>query len=113
MLNPESDLYQALDHSGLCDLLETIASVDLEINGGSECAQIEFWRWIVKLEDDTYAYIIAGCSMFGWDDESAYCEVVDTAENRDELLKIVDEDYRAVFEEMLEDEDTQRTVLDL
>lgn len=104
VLNPESDLYQALDHNGLRDLLDTVTSVELEIVGAADD-----WHWIVKLEDDTYAYITGACGFVGtWDDEESACDVVDGAETLEDTLALVDEDTRAIFREMLEDGDTQR-----
>lgn len=108
MLNPESDLYQALDYNGLFGMTETISSVELEITGYADGPA---WHWIVKLEDDTYSYITAACTSEGWHGEDSTCET-EGEETLEELWRHVDEDTRTVFAEMLEDGDTQRDAFD-
>lgn len=90
------DLRAALYHNSLGEHLAQISNTLLELYGENDGRD---WHWIVQLKDGTYAYVCGGCDYTGWDCQSN-CSWY-PAGSLQEALRLVGQDKRRVFNEML------------
>ena len=89
------DLESALSHNDVV-LTSAPKRIVLEITGFNDGAD---WHWIVELAAGGFAYVHGGCDYTGWDCQSS-CEAHE-APSFDEVMRLVGQHERMVFEDMI------------
>jgi hypothetical protein len=98
-----SDLRTCCSENGLEVQEHDIKKVVLTIEGENDCRD---WHWIVKLNDDRWAYIHGGCDYTGWDCQCS--GEVFIAKTKKQVLTEVPQDERRVFEDMIRNKEHAR-----